>query len=203
MYLSQLILNRMNRQIMKDLSNIYRLHQLIMSGFSEYNQPERILFRVEPEMREQTVHILVQSHVKPTWEPKYYMQKGIGAVQTKKIDFHIQPSSLYRFRLRANPVVTRQGKRYGLIRDEALVDWLRKKEGNIGVSFTSVLPIDEGYITGVKPKNGRGYRINIKIARFEGMLKVNDPPCFNEVLKDGIGPAKSFGCGLLSLAKAS
>ncbi|MEI6260542.1 MAG: type I-E CRISPR-associated protein Cas6/Cse3/CasE [Deltaproteobacteria bacterium] len=202
MYLSQLILDRINRQIMKDLSDIYRLHQLIMFGFSEYNQPERILFRVEPETREQTVRILVQSQVKPTWEAKGYMQNGIGAVETKEIDFHIQPGSLYRFRLRANPVVTRKGKRYGLIRDEALIDWLQKKESNIGASFTSILPIDEGYITGDKPKVGRTDRINIKIARFEGMLKVNDPPSFNEALKDGIGSAKAFGCGLLSLAKA-
>ncbi len=41
-----------------------------MFGFSEYNQPDRILFRVEPETREQTVRILVQSQVKPTWEAK-------------------------------------------------------------------------------------------------------------------------------------
>ena len=201
MFLSQLKLDRMNRQIMKDLSDIYRLHQFIMSGFSEYHQPERILFRMEPETHDQTMHILVQSSVIPTWGLKGNMQNGIRIVETKNIDLHIQPDNLYRFRLRANPVVTRNGKRYGLIRDEALIGWLQKKECILGASFTSILPIDEGYVTGTKLKSGRSERVNIKVARFEGILKVHDIHCFKEALKEGIGHAKAFGCGLLSLAK--
>jgi CRISPR system Cascade subunit CasE len=32
---------------------------------------------------------------------------------------------------------------------------------------------------------------------FEGVLRVDDPECLTNLLENGIGPAKAFGCGLL------
>jgi CRISPR system Cascade subunit CasE len=61
--------------------------------------------------------------------------------------------------------------------------------------------IDEGYIVGRK-RIGAGFRrLDIKIARFEGVLEVTNPQTFTDALFSGIGPAKAFGCGLLSLAR--
>lgn len=37
-------------------------------------------------------------------------------------------------------------------------------------------------------------------ATFEGRLRITDPVVFTERLLGGIGPAKSYGCGLLTLA---
>ena len=123
-------------------------------------------------------------------------------IQVKEIVPQFQKGVLYQFRLRANPVVTRNGKRYGLIRDEALCEWLQKKERSGGASFFSILPIDEGYITGTRRKQDRLDRIRIKTVRFEGFLRVTDPISLMAALADGIGKAKAFGCGLLSLARA-
>jgi CRISPR system Cascade subunit CasE len=168
-----------------------------MSGFSAYNQPYRVLFRVEPEIHENNIKILVQSTLKPAWNTTSERTKGIVKIGTKEFFPQFRCGNLYRFRLRVNPVIRRNGKRLGLIRDDALVDWLKKKEEQIGASFSSVLVIDEGYFTGIREKD----RINIKMVRFEGILKVIDPNRFYETFNHGIGHAKGFGCGLLSLAR--
>jgi CRISPR system Cascade subunit CasE len=202
MYLSQLVLNRMDRSIMKVLSDVYQLHQFIMSGFEKFEETQRVLFRVESEIIGRAVKVLVQSQDEPDWRQKAADIGGLEQFQTKNVNLQFTNGQIFRFRLRANPVVTRNGKRYGIIREEALMAWLKKKEKRIGTSFISVLPIDEGYVTGHRDKAGRKSRIQIKIARFEGILKVIDSDRFNESIILGIGPAKGFGCGLLSIAPA-
>ncbi|EKD89305.1 MAG: CRISPR-associated protein [uncultured bacterium] len=42
----------------------------------------------------------------------------------------------------------------------------------------------------------------IKPIKYQGLLKVEDPENMKELVWKGIGPAKAFGCGLLSLARA-
>ena len=37
------------------------------------------------------------------------------------------------------------------------------------------------------------------VVQFEGVLQVNQPVAFVETLCNGIGSAKAFGCGLLSV----
>ncbi|MEV5751664.1 type I-E CRISPR-associated protein Cas6/Cse3/CasE [Actinoallomurus sp. NPDC052308] len=49
-------------------------------------------------------------------------------------------------------------------------------------------------------KNGRGKPVVIHTATFEGRLQITDPDLFTERLLRGIGPAKAYGCGLLTLA---
>lgn len=43
----------------------------------------------------------------------------------------------------------------------------------------------------------------LHIATFEGRLRITDPALFTERLLRGIGPAKSYGCGLLTLSPLS
>jgi len=41
----------------------------------------------------------------------------------------------------------------------------------------------------------------IQPVNFEGILSVKSPSAFVDLITIGIGPAKAFGCGLLSLAR--
>jgi len=202
MYLSLLSLDRMHRGTMRLLSNVYLLHKGIMSGFARYGDGLRVLFRVEPEIDDRVVRLLVQSERSPSWEPFAERRPCLVDVRVKEFSPVFRPGNSYRFRLRANPVVKRNGKRYGLIRDETLEEWLRKKESALGLRFRSLLALDEGYVTGHKEGNGHSQRINIKTARFEGVVSVSEPHLLLKALSGGIGPAKAFGCGLLSLGRA-
>jgi CRISPR system Cascade subunit CasE len=49
-------------------------------------------------------------------------------------------------------------------------------------------------------KGGRGRQVVLHLATFEGRLRVTDPTLLAAALVNGIGPAKAYGCGLLTLA---
>ena len=42
----------------------------------------------------------------------------------------------------------------------------------------------------------------IQPVSFQGILQVTKPTSLKKMIVNGIGPAKAFGCGLLSLARA-
>ena len=194
MFLSKLTMNQMNRQAMRLLGDIYSLHKIVMSGFEAYQNQTRVLFRVEPELSDGLVNVLVQSRVKPSWAPT-----GFKNFQTKEFNPVFRQDVNLRFRLRANPTVTRNGKRYGLIRDKSLEEWIRKKEKNLGVQFHSMSIVDEGYITGSKGRES--HCLNLKTALYDGLLTVTDVYLLEKAFSEGIGSGKAFGCGLLSLAR--
>ena len=75
--------------------------------------------------------------------------------------------------------LARQGERHGFTPLQALVSGSAMQQGRKGDSRLSVLT-----------------------AIFEGYLRVNDPQALLVALQGGIGPAKSLGCGLLSLGRA-
>lgn len=201
MYLSEVKLDLFDRGSMKTLADIYRTHQLVMAGFRTSSRQEScVLYRVEHSIRNEKAlaTILVQSTTEPNWSG---LESTTLHVQTKEFNPGFSTNQRLRFRLLINPVVTRNGKRWGLIRDEALHDWLKKRENSIGVHFESFTVIDEGYFSGNKQQNGKQSKIIIKKARFEGILRTVESDALYTAVKVGIGPAKAFGCGLLSLAR--
>ena len=48
-------------------------------------------------------------------------------------------------------------------------------------------------------KNGRGPRVIVNSVTFEGRLQVTNAEALTHHLLNGIGPAKAYGCGLLTL----
>ena len=167
--------------------DIYRLHEAVMSGFKDYGDRPRVLFRTEPEWNKNGIHILVQSPVNPDWSGLNESDKGLINIQVKPFNPVLTAGHMLRFRLRANPTVKRGGKRYGLIRDEALEEWLTKWESRMGVTFSSISVIDEGYLNGRKKNN----EIRIKSARFEGRFKIIQPDILVNRISEGNGCSKS------------
>jgi CRISPR system Cascade subunit CasE len=106
--------------------------------------------------------------------------------------------------LRANPTVKRKplgepdGKRLGLLREEDQLAWLDRQAARHGFSVHGVTASRDEFINGSKP----GHTIKFFAVRFDGLLQVVQSDLFGRALVDGIGPAKAFGCGLLSLAPA-
>jgi len=41
----------------------------------------------------------------------------------------------------------------------------------------------------------------IQPVSFQGVLNVKNPAILSELIQNGIGPAKAFGCGLISLTR--
>lgn len=111
----------------------------------------------------------------------------------------IHPGARYRFRLLANPTVTREGKRYGLTREHEQLAWIARQGERHGFS---VLGCVRGADERLQVRQGRsGNRITLHTALFEGLLQTEAPEPLRRGMLNGFGHGKAMGLGLLSLAR--
>lgn len=114
-----------------------------------------------------------------------------------------------------------KGKRVGLLREEEQIEWLIRKgkereKGEPGGFEIIMKEIEDEYgeiklvprvevrVLGKqrnrKKLDGNLYDTTHLAVQFDGLLRVKDATAFRETLIRGIGPAKAFGFGLLSVA---
>ena len=180
------------------------------------------LFRVDPRS-DGAVVILVQSAIKPDWGYAFHNAEYLLASDpdVKSYDPSFEPGDRLRFRLLANPTRKvdtakkeererlsaeewksrsgRHGKRVPVPTDE-LLDWLGRRCESFGFTLEeAATTIQPGSVYVNKAGTGQGKRLCS--ARYDGVLTVTDPARIKATLCEGIGPAKAFGFGLLSVAK--
>ena len=206
MYLSKLELNLKHPKVQQDLSNAHALHQRIMQGFPD-EQRERaradwhILFRHEPDSN----IVLVQSVTvdPPNWQrlPPGYLTR---IHQPKCLDAMLErlhQDQILQFRLKANPskrskVTT---KTVALTRKQERLSWLERQATRSGFHLVEADQIPVPNIYGRKPKSSSS--IQIICVLFQGVLQITNVELFRKALQQGIGRGRSYGCGLLSIAK--
>ncbi len=216
MYLSKLVINPRSRQAQRDLSNMYELHRTIMRGFPERLPPgERVLYRLEIAPRTGEAVVLVQSQTPPDWRSVGRSESYfLSTPQVKPFEMKIRKGQVLRFRLHANPTVktwsrtTGKKTRVPLVREERQIAWLVRKgtQGGFrilteGPGVPQVRVVEIGKRSGWSRGDGKKNRLLIYVVQFDGFLEVTDPDPFLEAVRSGIGPAKGFGCGLLSLSR--
>ena len=205
MYISKLELNERDRSVRHDLSNIHHLHQRIMQAFPDVEQDKvrtdwDILFRMEPGSN----IILVQSgdDVVPDWDrlPDGYLLNRKIVPLTIHPD-NLQSGKLFHFRLKANPSkrLKETGKTVGLHSHPDQIAWLERQAAARGFQIQMVDIIPTANVFG--NKKGNNAPIKIHTAIFQGILEVRDSDLLLTAVKEGIGRAKAYGCGLLSLKK--
>lgn len=209
MYLSRLQLNPRSRQARTDLASPYELHATLCHAFAGPNQtPPRFLWRTEVG---KIPIVLVQSAGMPDWEklaqrfPGYFAQPPAS----KPIPLeHLQPAHVLRFRLRANPTVTKKDpnnpdskkrKRHGLKTLEEQLEWLHRQGAKGGFSVLGAMVAQSERVHMYK-HDGSG-PIVLQSVLYEGYLKITDLEAFKRTLATGLGHAKALGFGLLSIAK--
>lgn len=221
MYLSQLILNPQSRQVRAEIANCYELHRTIMQAFHEQAVgKERVLFRLDIHPRTGVPFLLVQSTAQPVWEflttsEKNYLLPGkeledLGAFNpaTKFFEPQFSTGQIFHFRLKANPTVKKdrdgkkQGRRVGLFDENDQTAWLKRKLESAGAELLSVRTSNQADQGGHLFRKEQRHVLTIHIVQFDGVLRVIQPDVFLAAVQAGIGSAKGFGCGLLSLARA-
>ncbi|MDV7211733.1 type I-E CRISPR-associated protein Cas6/Cse3/CasE [Azotobacter beijerinckii] len=205
MHLTRLTLDPRSAQARRDLSDAYEMHRTLARAFAAGAQtrPARFLWRLEAGSNAwATPVVLVQAVVEADWSALQvlpnYLQRPVEGKRLA-LEEWIGGGARYRFRLQANPTVSRQGKRYGLAGETEQLAWLDRQGGRHGFSIEAALVTASDVLIGRK---GNG-RISVQRACFEGVLRVQNPEAFGHALAAGIGPAKAFGCGLLSVARCS
>jgi CRISPR system Cascade subunit CasE len=220
MWLSKLTLNSRNRAVRTDLRDCHELHRTVMRLFSDLPTESArenlgVLYRVE--QTRSSVHLLLQSFVEPDFGQ---LPAEYAAVSPESKAFgdsyeHITSGRRFQFRLRANPTrsvlpdkdaggLRGRGKRVELRGEEACQDWIRRKAEQHGFRVAGCRidagPPDPRAIGGKLTGRRKGATLTVATVLFDGLLEVSDPPLLIQTLHHGIGRAKSYGQGLLSLA---
>ncbi|MBU3059128.1 type I-E CRISPR-associated protein Cas6/Cse3/CasE [Pseudomonas indica] len=202
MYLTRLKLDPRSAHARRDLSDAYEMHRTLARAFAadEQCQPLRFLWRLEAGSSAwATPIVLVQAATAGSWAFLEAMPNYLrDFVESKQLALEglVGGGRRYRFRLLANPTVTRLGKRYGLVGEAEQLAWLGRQGERHGFSVEGALVTSSDLLSSRK---GEG-RIQIQRVCFEGALRVEQEEDFSRALVAGIGPAKAFGCGLLSVA---
>lgn len=204
MYLSKLELNARHRDVLRDLSNAHKLHQRIMQAFPDEENREspredwHILFRQEPD----SDVVLVQSDLEPDWSklPEGYLHEHLTKPMNLEVGQFV-PGRVYQFRLKANPSKrdNKTRKTIGLFHRPDQLAWLQRQADRCGFRLQGVDVVPSPNVFGMKGKGSAPIRITT--ALYQGVLEVLEPEPFFAALQQGIGRGRSYGCGLLSIAR--
>lgn len=188
------------------------------AGYGVRRDEGGFLFRIEEDRP--VAQIVVQSHILPDWGRAFADAGWLveGSLPTPRSLFwtDFAAETRWRFRLEANPTVKRKvpgrknGRRDACVTEEQQLAWLFRKAETGGFllagnenedrsEMTSVRIIAAGQLDSFRRKDRMTLSHNG--VRFEGVLEVTDPELFIRTLESGIGSAKAFGFGLLSVAR--
>lgn len=227
MYISKMELNTditKNYKLLYDLSNDYRVHQMVWNFFADGTKRSRdFLYRIERFKNEQPT-IYTMSHRRPV------ITNEIWSVATKAYEPVIVHGQRLGFILRANPtrkVYDDEGNHFrrdvvlgakielerdGIPREEwpsnyeiayeAGLEWLvGKGEANGFSVIDEDVGIDSYLQRSFRVRAGKP-KITFSTIDYSGILTVDDPEKFVDALHSGIGPEKGFGCGMMMVRSA-
>jgi CRISPR system Cascade subunit CasE len=198
-----------NRQVQSETGNRYELHRTLTAQFPVEDRTDiGLLYRLEiPTTHDdRSILLLVQSFLEPHWEALVAAEMLTNDPEIKHFDPDFRKDANYFFRLLGNPTIRRtqhngKSKRVGLYTSEEQIEWLNRKAAQSGFQILDLKLLDYGLLESLKRKNNKAYIIKHQAVQFDGLLRVTNTDKFLRALKNGIGSAKAFGFGLLSLAK--
>ncbi|MEW6927243.1 type I-E CRISPR-associated protein Cas6/Cse3/CasE [Trueperella pyogenes] len=213
-------LNPARRQGQKYLNNPQALHAAVQASFPSdvVVKNERILWRLDQRGHQHTLYIVgpempTAAHIveEAGWEVRPQETADYDRLLTR-----IQKGQEWNFELLANPTKTinrgreRRGRVVAHLSILEQVKWLFGKAESLGVDFGSAeqptFQVTESKTLNFTKMRGDGTerdRVHLVTARFAGSLKVVDPDRLRHGLVNGIGRAKGYGCGLLTLARGN
>ena len=220
MYLTRFAVNPARRGSRKLLSSPHALHAAILSGFPpDLGHPDptlegRVLWRLDRGLDHSTLlyissptppdltHLVEQAGWPTTqaWETRDY----------EPMLSRLEAGQRWAFRLTANPVrhVRTQDsdaktKPRGHVTADQQLGWLLSRTATLGIDVHP--PQEESPAVLVSDRRttrfGRnGSTVTLVTATFDGRLHVTDASLLRQALVNGVGRAKGYGCGMLTLA---
>lgn len=225
MFLSRIQLNPRRRDAWRLLGSPQRMHAAVLAGFPDPPTGDRagearVLWRLDED--KDRVYLYVVSPGQPDfahlaeqagWPT---VERGASKPYGPFLD-GLREGQRWAFRLTANPtryVPAKEGgraKRLAHVTVRQQEEWLLEKAGTAGfrvtgASLTSATgPVDVPEVSVTRrtthrfDRRGARAPVTIGTAQFDGRLEVVDPDALRRALTTGIGAAKAYGCGLLTL----
>lgn len=218
MYLTHMALNPDRRSTRELLQSPQRMHAAVLSAFVPGTaEMGRILWRLDNPQRHQ-LDLYILSPVAPSLESMADQAGWPAQAMWRTANYTpfllgLACGQQWVFRMRVNPIRNvrppegGRGKRVPLLRVDDHRSWLLDRSPDLG--FT-IVDGEHGPNVRVTEKRterfqrgGPGGRlVTLGTAAFEGVLQITDPERMRTALTHGIGAAKAYDCGLMTLAKA-
>lgn len=222
MFISRVQLNPRRRGAVPLLASPHALHAAVLASFPDPGaRPEgRVLWRLDLDEHSTNLYIvspaqpdvthLVEQAGWPTLDDTALV-RSYDPLLTR-----IEVGQRYAFRLTANPTHSApragdsRGKVFGHVTVSQQEKWLLDRQERSGFVVTPAdgVPSDlDSRALAVTARrtlsfSRRETRVTLSVATFEGRLEVTDRAAFVTALCHGIGRAKGYGCGLLTIAPA-
>ncbi|AYY12435.1 type I-E CRISPR-associated protein Cas6/Cse3/CasE [Actinobacteria bacterium YIM 96077] len=231
MFLTRMPINPARRGARRLMASPQALHAAVLAGFAEPPAAEdgRVLWRLDSYGKHRVL-LYVASPNKPDFT-HIVEQAGWPTTQaweTRPYDDlldSLQVGKQWHFRLTANPV--HSGRREDWTDTKPLPHvtvkqqekWLLDRASRLGFR---VLPTRFGPADGaagaepdvaeaepdvavvdrsIRRFKRRGTQVTVAMATFQGKLEITDVDAMRHTLTHGVGRAKAYGCGLLTLAR--
>lgn len=210
--LTRIYLNPRKRGGRKLLSNPEAMHAAVRSAFPPDidTSSSRILWRVDSQGDEHVLYI-----VGPEKPDAFHIveQAGWETRPPQSADYQRLQDSLlqgqhWRFGLVANPVSSIAGARgtRGKVTAHVTADqqlaWLARRADGAGFRLLDdAVVVGRERVTFKQVKGDSSRKVSLATARFTGTLEVTNTDALRRTLNQGIGRARAYGCGLLTLAR--
>lgn len=167
--------------VQRDMASAYEMHRTLAKMWPE----ERVLWRLSDEGQ----RLLVRSRHR--WEGTVCPLGWRLIRQDYGYAHKATPGERVLFTTRLNPVVRRNGRAYFLTGPYAQTDWAKEMFRKNGLEMEDINIGNEAW---VKAKH-----VHIGTTRFFGKATITNAALAFIAYCDGIGRARAWGCGLLSL----
>lgn len=217
MYLSRVILDTKRRETIRALSSPQIIHGAVetcVPGDVLNDGGRRLLWRID--YLADKCCLLLQSEQRPELSPLVEQFGYPGELEGETKDYtplleRLRAGQRWRFRLRANPVRsssketderTGRGKVFAHVTPEQQKQWLIKRSAACGFALEpdQFAVVHSEWKKFSKTSRGR-HQVVLRTATFEGYLTVTDETVFRQSLIRGIGRAKAYGCGLMTIMR--
>ena len=210
LYLSQISFqsNPETYRFLGESNFTYKAHQLVSLAQSENAKDGRILWRLE-SAKNKLPKLLVQTDFAPDFgrltgsEFSSFVEKP----QVKKFKLNTTTGQLYGFKARVNPTMRefvknlpkgKRGPRVPIVENSELATWILRKEESCGFKLVHSQIDAEDPLIFKKPK---GQSVTLNSICLSGKLIVTNATLFHETMRNGLGSAKGFGFGMISLKR--
>ena len=213
MFLTRFEMNSARRDAKKLLGSPQAMHAAVLSSFPSTREPSagRVLWRVDESGPHTWLYIVGPHHPDLAHLVEQAGWPTIDTVRTRPygplLD-SLEKGARWGFRLTANPTrSTRIGdstrsQRVGHVTAQQQTDWFLERATSWGITLpeTEYGPAVVVHNRKTWQFNRKGARVTIATATFDGEFIIEDPEQVRMSLSAGIGPAKAYGCGLMTLA---
>lgn len=218
MYLTRFCINAQRRGARHLLASQQRMHAAVLAGFPPTMAGARMLWRVDAGPHRTDLFVVSASRpdlthlVEQAGWPTQPDQTWQTAAYQPLLD-RLAVGQRWAFRLTANPVrsVARGTDVRGQVKAHVTAaqqqDWLLRRAERLGFRIPdggTALPQltvkDRRTARFERPRAAAGRDVTVVMATYEGLLVVTDADALRRALCEGIGRAKAYGCGLLTLA---